>query len=144
MTEFKSETKQIEAPAAAVFARLSNLENLRDLLANLPEDRIPADKLEQIRNVEITSDSISLPGGPTGKVTLRIAEKSEPNLIVLKPSDIPIDLNLAIIINETGDQTCSLSTAIEANIPMMLKPMVKGPFNQIVTQMTEMLSAIPY
>lgn len=144
MAEFQSETKHIDAPAEKVFERLSNLENLRELLQNVPEDRVPADKLEQLRKVEITPDSISIPGGPTGKVTLRLYEKKAPNLIVFKAADIPLDLNLAILISPKGDDSCGLATAIEANLPAMLKPMVKGPFNQIVTQMTGMLSAIPY
>lgn len=144
MSEYKSDIKQIAAPASAVFGRLSNLENLKTFVDNLPEDQIPADKLAQIKQMELTPDSISMPGGPTGKVTLNVVERKPDSLIVMRPSDVPIDLNLEIRIGEEDGERCTLQVAIVADLPMMLRHMVKGPFNQLVAQFADMLAAIPY
>lgn len=144
MAEYKSEIKNVTASPSAVFNRLSNLENLRTFVENLPEDKIPADKLEQIKQMKLTADSITVTGGPTGDVTLNIVKREPNSLIVLRPSDLPIDLNLEIRIGETSESASTLQVAIVADLPMMLRHMVKGPFNQLVTQFADMLSAVPY
>lgn len=143
MAEYKSDIKQIAAPAEAVYSRLSNLENLRSFLANVPEDQIPADKREQLRQMELKEDSISMPGGPTGTVTLKITERKPCTLIVLKPEGSPIDLDLELRIGGEGAYS-TLQVAVVADIPMMLRAMVKGMFKQMVEQVADMLAAIPY
>lgn len=144
MSEYKSDIKNVEAPAEAVYERLSNLEHLREFLDKVPEDRIPEDKREQLRQMKLTADSISVPGGPTGDVKLNIVKREPHSLIVMKAADVPIDLNLEIRIGSRGDDASTVQVAIVADIPMMLRAMVKGPFNQIVGQFADMLAAIPY
>lgn len=144
MTEYKSDIKQVAAPDAAVFERLSNLENLRSFLENVPEDKIPADKREQIKQMELTEDTMSLPGGPTGKVTLRITERKPYSLIVMMPDASPINIAIELRIGSEGDGASTIQVVAVADIPMMLRAMVKGMFNQMVQQVADMLAVIPY
>lgn len=144
MSEYKSEIKNVAAPASAVFERLSNLENLKSFVDKLPEDRIPPEQLQQIKNMELTADSITVAGGPTGSVTLNIVKREPTSLIVLKPADLPLDLQLEIRIGDEGEDASTLQVAIVADLPMMLRHMVKGPFNQLVAQFADMLAAVPY
>lgn len=145
MSEYKSEVKGVDAPAAVVYERLSNLENLRALIDKLPEDQIPADKLEQLRQMTITPDTISVPGGPAGNVTLRVVSREPHSLIAFKAADVPLDLNLEIRIGgEDGQAGSTIQVAVVADIPMMLRPMVKGPLNQMVGQFADMLASINY
>lgn len=144
MSEYKSDIKQVAAPDAAVFERLSNLENLRSFLENVPEDKIPADKREQIKQMELTEDTMSLSGGPTGKVTLRITERKPYSLIVMKPDASPINIAIELRIGSEGDGASTIQVVAVADIPMMLRTMVKGMFNQMVQQVADMLAVIPY
>lgn len=144
MSEYKSDIKQIAAPDVAVFERLSNLENLRSFLENVPEDKIPADKREQIKQMELTEDTMSLSGGPTGKVTLRITERKPYSLIVMKPDASPINIAIELRIGSEGDGASTIQVVAVADIPMMLRTMVKGMFNQMVQQVADMLAVIPY
>lgn len=144
MSEYKSDVKHISASADTVYERLSNLENLRSFIDKIPEDKIPADKLEAIKQMELTADSITVPGGPTGAITLNIVERVPGSLIVLKPDAIPMELKLELRIDSVSDDESTLQVVIVADIPMMLRPMVKGPFNQLVTQFADMLGSIPY
>ncbi len=144
MSEYKSEIKEVAAPASAVFERLSNLENLKSFVDNLPEDRIPPEQLRQIKDMELTADSITVAGGPTGSVTLNIVKREPTSLIVLKPADLPLDLQLEIRIGDCGADASTIQVAIVADLPLMLRHMVKGPFNQLVAQFADMLAAVPY
>ena len=46
MTTIKSEKREINASSEKVYDKLSNLENLKPLLEQIPRDQIPEDKLE--------------------------------------------------------------------------------------------------
>ena len=107
-SEFKSAPVSIEAPVERVYSRFSNLENLRSLIENLPADSLPADKREQLEKLSITADSITVQGGPTGAVTMRVVERVEPSLIALQPENIPMKLSLQQIV----DQFASMLGAI--------------------------------
>lgn len=143
-TEYKSAPVTLNAPIERVYSRFSNLENLKALIDNAPTDRIPADKLEQLKNMEVTPDSITIQGGPTGAVTMRVTERVEPTLIALRPDGLPLDLNMQLRFSAESENTTSAVAAIEANIPMMLRPMVKGPLQQVVDQFATMMASIPF
>ena len=72
MSTYKSEKVELSASAESVYAKLSNLENLRSLLANVPAESVPDDKREMFDSIQITSDSISVPAGPVGDLTFRV------------------------------------------------------------------------
>lgn len=143
-SEFKSTPVQLNASAPKVFARFSNLENLRGLIDSLPEDSIPADKREQLDKLEITKDSITIQGGPAGAVTMRVDRLVEPELISLRPDSLPIDLALQLRLTPVDEDSCTAVAAIEAEIPMMMRPMVKGPLQKIADQFAALLAAIPF
>lgn len=143
-TEYKSAPVTLNAPIERVYSRFSNLENLKALIDNAPTDRIPADKLEQLKSMEVTPDSITIQGGPTGAVTMRVTERVEPTLIALRPDGLPLDLNMQLRFSAESENTTSAVAAIEANIPMMLRPMVKGPLQQVVDQFATMMASIPF
>lgn len=144
MTTFKSSEINLQASASNVFGRLSNLENLQSFLNNIPQDKIPADKMEQFRNMRITPDSISIPGGPVGEVTLNVVERTPDSLIKLKAANVPVDIFLSMCIKEVSDNSCAATVMIDADIPVMLKPMVSGPLQKIVDQFAMVLAAIPF
>ena len=75
MSDFRSKKVSIEAPCEAVFAKLSNLENLRSL-APLAES-----KGIEIKN--ITSDSCSLCVPKVGDIVLSVEKRVAHSLIRL-------------------------------------------------------------
>ena len=143
-SEFKSREVVARGNAEAIYDLLSNPENLRNLIDNVDESRVPADKLEQLRKVQITSDSITLPGGPTGSVTLRLDKCEKPSLISLKAADLPIDIILELHLRTLTADTTEAQCTIKADVPMMLRPMVKGPLQQVADKVVELIAGIPF
>lgn len=144
MADIRSSKVLVQAPASKVYERLSNPQALISLIDNIPADKLPADKMEMLKKVEITPDSITLPGGPTGPVTLRLADCVEPTLIRLKASDLPISLALELHLSEVSEHTCLAECAVDADIPKMLMPMVKGPLQKVADQVAHLLEQIPF
>lgn len=143
-TEYKSKAVTLSAPIERVYSRFSNLENLKSLIESVPADRIPPEQLEQLKNIEVTPDSITIQGGPTGAVTLHVTERVEPSLICLSPVGLPINLQMQLRFEAAGTEATEAVAAIDADIPMMLRPMVKGPLQKIVDQFAAMISAVPF
>ena len=130
-------------PAEKVYARLSNLEGLGEMLKNVPLEQVPADQRAMLEQVKVTPDTISFPGGPVGDITLRVAEKVEPTLISLEGLGTPVPMGLALNIIPLTPDTCETFVKIDVQIPKMLQPMVSGPLQKMADQFGQMLRQIP-
>lgn len=142
--EYKSEKVILAAPIEQVYARYANMENLKALIEKAPADRISPEQMEQLKNIEVTPDSITVQGGPTGSIKLNVVNRVEPCLIALRPEGIPIDMEMQLRFESLDASSTAAEAAIEADIPMMLRPMVKGPLQKVVDQFAAMMAAIPY
>lgn len=144
MATYKSNETLIKGSAETVFDTLSNPENLRGLLDSIPTESIPEDKREMLGQIEVTSDSISFPAGPVGKLTLRVSRLERPELIVLDGAGAPVKLALSLHLHPMKDDSCMGRVEIDIDIPMMLKPMVSGPLQQLVDQFATALGSISF
>lgn len=144
MAVYSSGKVILKAPAPAVFEKLSNLENLKSMLEKVPADRIPADKRQMFENIQITPDTIEVPGGPMGNLVFRVTERKAPSLIRLKGEGIPIEMALVLHVEPKGEEESEAKVDIDINIPLMLKPMIGGQIQKIADQFGDVLSAIPF
>lgn len=144
MAVFKSQIRSIQAPAETVFDKLSNLENLKSLLARVPESAIPADQKEMFDAIRVTEDSISFPAGPVGELTMQITRKERPTLISLEGVGAPVALSMDLEIGIVSADSCEAVVAIDIAIPAMLKPMIGGTLQRMADQFGEMLGHLNY
>lgn len=144
MAEYKSVETPIKASAEAVYRKLSNLEGLKELLSRVPEDQVPADQRDLFNQIQITPDTISFPAGPVGNLTLQLTETVEPTFIKLEGVGTPVPMALMLHIHPSTEISCSVQVEIDLQIPAMLKPMVSGPINKMVSQFAEMLRNLPF
>lgn len=144
MAIYSSGNVTLQAPAATVFEKLSNLENLQGLLNKVPADRIPEDKRQMFENIRITRDTIEVPGGPMGNLVFRVTEREAPSHIRLKGEGIPIEMALVLNVKPLTETSSSANVDIDINIPAMLKPMVGGQIQKIADQFGDVLGAIPF
>lgn len=144
MATYESEEKHLSASAESVYAKLSNLEGLKTLLDKVPGSAVPEDKRELLEGIEITPDTITIPGGPVGSVTLRKSRLIEPELIELKGEGTPVPLSLALKIRPEGESACVAKAVIDLEIPAMLKPMVSGPMQKMISQFGDVLGALNF
>lgn len=144
MATYESEEKQLASSAETVFAKLNNLEGLKDLLAKVPGSSIPEDKRSLLEGIEITPDTITIPGGPVGSVKLRKSRTLEPELIELTGEGTPVPITLGLHIRPVDAQSCKAKAKIELEIPMMLKPMISGPMQKMIGQFGDVLGALNF
>lgn len=144
MATFTSSEVTLHGSREDVFARLSNPEALKGFLENVPREMIPADKQGILDSIELTADTISISGGPTGQLTFQVAEKEAPSRIVYEGLGTPVRIALEFeLFPGTDSESCGAKAAITADIPAMLKPMVSGPLQKGADQFAQMLATIP-
>lgn len=144
MAKYQSGEVTLPASAETVFSKLSNLENLRSLLDNVPADKIPADKREMFDNITITPDSIAVPGGPMGSLVFKVTERTAPSFIKLTGEGTPIPLALSMHLIPVDSSSSKANVDIDIDIPAMLKPMIGGQIQKMADQFGEVLKAIPF
>ena len=115
MTTIKSDKAKISAPAEKVFEK-----------------------------VRVTADTISIPAGPVGEITLRITDRLPYSLIQLTGESTPVPMNLQLEIEPQGADACEVQVAFNLEIPVMLKPMVQGPLKKVADQFAQVMTQIPF
>lgn len=139
MSEIKYESKigQIAANDAAVFAVLSNLENI-----NRFRDVIPQDK---IKNLEVSADCIRFQvEGIAQKIAIAIVEKEEYKTIKFGAENLPVPFNMWIQLKQMAELDTRIRITIKTDMPMMFKMMFDKKLQQGLDQAIDMLCQIPY
>ena len=148
-----SSVKNISAPVERVYATLSNLENLRPLIERAQNDEGLREKmrqaeqenaLEQLKDIEITADSIALPTPMFGTISMCIIEREEGKCIKFETQQSPVKANLWIQTLPVSSDQSKMKLTIDADIPFMLKAMVGGKLKDGVEKIADALAMINY
>lgn len=139
MADIKYESKigQIVANDAAVYAILSNLENI-----NRFRDAIPQDKIQEL---EISSDRIRFKVEGLGqKIAVVILEKEEYKTIKFGAENLPIPFNVWIQLKQVAEMDTRIRITVKTDMPAMFKMMFDKKIQQGLDQAIDMLCQIPY
>jgi carbon monoxide dehydrogenase subunit G len=161
MSKYESNVKQIAAPVELVYQKLSNLENLRPLIDNAQDNETLKQKLQeagqdpsqldQLKNVELSSDRIAVPAGMIGTLALRIIEREENKTIKFETEQSPVQANMWIQVLPTselttadGQQGTKMRLTLKADLNPMLKMMLGKKLEQGIEKFADMLAMLPY
>ena len=121
MAKYNGKTTVVNQSAQDLFDKFSNLQNLQERVESLPED-VKA----KMGTIRFTEDSFIIVTPQVGEVALKIKERIEPSKIVFCTESSPIPLELSVNFNAINENSTEVSTAIEVDVPMMLRPII-GP-----------------
>lgn len=136
MTTFESSIKHIPAPQSAVYAKLSDLNNLEKIKDRLPEDKV--------KNLSFDADSLSMEVAPVGTITLQIVEREPEKCIKFGTTSSPLPFNLWIQLVPVTEQECKMKLTIGMELNPFMKAMVQKPLQEGLEKMADMLAMIPY
>lgn len=126
----------MSAPQAAVYAKLSDLNNLEKI-----KDRIPEDK---VKGLAFDADSLSFEAAPVGRITLQIVEREPEKCIKFGTTSSPLPFNLWIQIVPVAETECKIKLTIGMDLNPFMKAMVQKPLQEGLEKMADMLAVIPY
>lgn len=142
MTTYQSSVKHIAAPAERVFNKLSNFRQLEPFVEKLKE-QVPDDKVK-IKDVVVNDDSIYFCIEPMGTLGLKLIEKEPFKTLKFESDKSPIGFNfwIQLVEKEPGDTKIRLT--LKADIPFMIKMMLKDKLEQGIEMAAEALTKIEY
>ncbi len=149
MIEIKSDPVRLHGCASDVYHKLSNPENLTNVLARLREckeaegDRIPPEVSKNIDDITVGPDSITMKVGPMGAITLRKGKCVEDKYIEYAGEDTPVPMGVEFTLLPGDSRECEVVIALKAEIPVFIRPMVSGPLKKGVEMFSTLISNVP-
>lgn len=135
MSKYESKPVVAGKPAAEIYARFTDMTFFEKQIENLPED-----KRAQLGEVHFDTDSISIVTPQVGALKFEVIERREPDKIVFGSPSSPIPLTMTILLKELSPASTEVNTAIEVDIPAMLRPFVGPKLQQAADKFGEMIS----
>ena len=138
MDTFESKIVHINSNAKAIFEKLSNLENLRPIIANIPQDKIKAE------DIKLTADSFSVKVDTMGEIGFKIIEREEYKCIKFASDNSPVQFNIWIQLVEKAPYDTKAKITFKADLPFMIKMFIKDKLANGLDQVADLLTKIQY
>ena len=142
MTTYQSSVKHIAAPAERIYNKLTDLKQLEPFVEKIRE-QVPDDKV-QIKDVLIGDDSCYITMDPMGVIGLKIVDKEPFKTIKFQSDKSPIEFNFWIQLVEKEESDTKMRLTLKADIPFMIKMMLKDKLEQGIEMVAEALTKIEY
>lgn len=137
MATFKSPKTEIGKGADELFDRFSDLSNLQTVLDGLlPEQR------SQVGDVEFTADSLKIVTPQVGAIEFTVVDRVRPSKIVFGTKSSPVPLSMELDIEPTGENSSSVQTLIDVEIPAMLRPLIGPQLQKAADKFGELISGL--
>ena len=152
MAKYESQIKAVPFSQSAVYAKLADLTNLSVIKERFDDpavqEKIPADKINEVRSavqqMEFTTDTVSVPAGPIGTVSLQIVDREPEKCVKFSSTNSPVGFKLWIQMLPTGETSSKMKVTIDADLNIFMKQMVGPHLEKGVDKFADMLAMIPY
>jgi len=141
MKRIESSVKHIAYSQEQVYAKVSDLSNLKALIDRIPEDQKQDINLE---NLECTPDKVSTVVQPVGKVEVAIVSREPYKCVKMESTQSPIKLYLWIQIVSTGQDSCKIKITVDADLNIFIAKMAEKPLTEAVEKLADMLAVLQY
>ena len=138
MDTFESKIVHINSNAQAIFAKLSNLENLKPIIAAIPQDKIKPE------DITLTADSCSVKVDTMGEIGFKIIEREEYKCIKFASDNSPVQFNIWIQLVEKAPYDTKAKITFKADLPFMIKMFIKDKLATGLDQVADLLTKIQY
>ena len=141
MKRIESNIKQIPYPQESVYAKVSDLSNLRYLT-----ERVPAQQAEQfkIEDMDCSPDRVSCTISPVGQIELGMVSREPVKCVKMETLRSPIKLTVWIQIVSTGSSSCKIKITADADLNIFMAKMVEKPLTEAIEKLADMLANLPY
>jgi carbon monoxide dehydrogenase subunit G len=136
MAQYKSKPTIIGRSAESIAEKFSDLSVMQSAIENLPEE-----EHKRIGEVTFKSDCIEINTQQVGQIRFRVTERSAQR-IAFAAEGSPVPLVMQVDLKPVGAEQTEITTVIEVDIPVFLKPMVGGAMQKAADQFGAMISRL--
>jgi len=133
MTTYESDIKTISSNEEVVFGILSDLNNLKAVLANAP-------MTDKVKDLQFETDSCTFVVEGFGKMGFRIIEREPFKTIKLHSEKAPVDLNVWIQLVQRTENDTQMKLTLKADLPVMIKMMIDKKLKEGINVIADLLA----
>ncbi|MDE6266195.1 MAG: hypothetical protein K2M07_02455 [Muribaculaceae bacterium] len=137
MSKYSGKPSVVNRPNTELYSKLSNIDAMRERFEQIPEE-IKA-KAGQLR---FEDERLIIVTPQVGEISFIIKERKEPERVVYSAEKSPIPLDLVVDLKEHTPQTTEVTTSIEVDLPIMLRPLVGPQMQMAADKLGELISQL--
>ena len=134
MAKYESKPVAVNQPIEALFDRFSDISLFQQKI-----EEIPAEERAKIGDVTFEADAICINTPQVGQLKFQVTERTAPGHIVFSAVGSPIPLSMVIDIKSISESASEVVTAIDVEIPAMLRPLIGGKMQEAADKFGEMI-----
>ena len=136
MAKYTSKAAVLTVTQEDAYRNLTDMQAFQERLKGIPQEY-----LNQIGNIEFTEDSIKFSTPQVGELQFDVVERIPNTKISYQAARTPIPLALAVNISDK-DGVAELTSYIDVEIPVMLRPMIGGKMQEAVDKLNDIMCLI--
>lgn len=137
MAKYSSKTVTVNQPIEVLFDRFSDISLFQQRI-----NEIPAEDRSKLGDVTFEADAICLNTPQVGQLKFKVTERVAPGHIVFSAVGSPIPLSMVIDITAIDNTSSNVVTAIDVDIPAMLRPLLGGKMQEAADRFGEMIGKL--
>lgn len=135
MSIYKGKPAKVGQPQETVYEKISNIGAYQQRLDSLPEEA-----RAKLGDVRFSDDAIVITAQPVGEICFKVVERTAPSLVRLEATSSPVPFGIAIRMTADGAESTDVSTELDVDIPMMLRPMVGGKLQEAADKFSDLIT----
>ena len=137
MAKYESKPVAVNQPIEALFDRFSDISLFQQRINEIPEEQ-----RAKMGDVTFEADAICINTPQVGQLKFQVTERTAPGHIVFSAVGSPIPLSMSIDITSLSETSSEVVTAIEVEIPAMLRPLIGGKMQEAADKFGEMIAQL--
>lgn len=138
MSQYKGKPYIVNKSRQTLFERLADFSILANHIHELPEEM--RSKLGTVTFPDTDTMSFTAPG--VGEMKFKIVERNAPERIRLLADTGMVPIYVILNLDEEAADKTSVSATIDADIPMMLRPLIGGKLQEAADKFGEMFGQL--
>ncbi len=138
MSKYTGKPHRVNRPRTEIYDQLANLNNIRERIDTLPDDL--RQRLGTVNFPDNETMAFTAPG--VGEMKFRIIERNSPASVKFLADTGVVPINVIIDLAEAEADTTDITATIDAEIPMMLRPLIGGKLQEAADQFGKMFGQL--
>lgn len=136
MAKYTGKTITVSNRPETISGKFSDLTSLQPAINDLPES-----ERAKIGDIRLEKNAIAVITPQIGEIKFAVTENS-PAKIVLQAVGSPIPLTMGITMDAKGSGSTDVTTVIEVDIPMMLRPLIGPQIQKAADQFGNLIATL--
>lgn len=138
MSTYTGKPHRVNRPRAEIYEQLSNLSKISERIDSLPDDL--RQRLGTVNFPDNETMAFTAPG--VGEMKFRIVERNAPDSVKFLADTGVVPIHVTLGLAEADAAATDVSATIEAEIPMMLRPLIGGKLQEAADQFGKMFGQL--